>query len=226
LTALPSVDKVIRIELFYTNNHTTGTILNRLFWQYSGSAGDNTTMATLASNISGYFSTHCASLLPNEASLDAVKCVDLSSDTAPLGEYTTPVDGTLSGTDNSAQVAFLVTMAIARRYRGGKPKTFLPFGTATQLQSVGTWTSAFVSDVQTGWNAFVGDITADTSAVTFVGQCNVSYYGPPNVVITNPVTGRARTVSTLRDTPIQDPITGYTYEQAVATQKRRTGRKR
>lgn len=226
MPALPVVPNVIRVELLYTNNSTTGTILNRLFFLYSGAAPTDGDMATFTSNVSGYWATHCAALLPTEAALTAVKAVDLSSDSAALGEYSTPVEGTRSGQDNSAQVAFLVTMGIARRYRGGKPKTFLPYGVAPDLENVGHWSTTFQTAVATGWNAFIAAVLADTSAATMVSQVNVSYYGPPNIPITNPVTGRTRTVSTVRTSPLKDDILTYTYETLVATQRRRTGRKR
>lgn len=226
MTALPAVPSVVRTELFYTNNATTGTILNRLFFKYTGGAGTDTTMATLADNISGYWGTHVKSLVVDEAALSSVKCVDLSSATAPLGEYVTPVPGTSGGSSIPASTAFLVTYQIARRYRGGKPKSFLPIGAQSDLADVGAWSTTFISNVQTQWNAFIAAVLADTSAVTFTDQVNVSYYGPPNVPITNPVTGRTRTVSTLRTVPLVDTIIGTTYEAELATQKRRIGRKR
>jgi hypothetical protein len=226
LTALPNVNDVVRIVLDYTNNAATGKIINRMDWLYTGAGGTGAEMLTLATNISGYWGAHCADLAPSESALASVTCTDLTTTSSPTAEFTSPVSGTRSGTQNSAQVAFLVSKKIATRYRGGKPKTFLPYGTASDLLSVGAWESTFVASVTGGWNAFVAAITADASYCTFSEEVCVSYYGPPNVVITNPVTGRARTVSTQRAVPLKYPIVSYEYEAQVATQRRRTGRKR
>lgn len=223
---LPSVTKVVRVELLYSNNASTTNQLNRLFFEYSGSAGTTTEMNAFASAISSYWATHCASLLPTEAEMAEVKCVDLSTESSPIGSYSTGVAGTRSGTPNSAQLAFMVQMTIARRYRGGKPKTFLPYGTAADLTNVGSWGGSFITAVTTGWNAFIAAVIADTNYSTFSQQVNVSYYEPPNIIVTNPVTGRARTVSTVRTSAVIDPILSYVYESKVATQRRRTGRKR
>lgn len=226
-------NKVVRVTLRYFNNADTGTIINRLYFDYTSAAGTAADMVAYATAISGYWGTHCAGLMASSAGLKEVECVDLTSDSAPIGSYTSTVDGSRSGTDNSAQVAVLVTMGITRRYRGGKPKTFLPFGVATDLLNVGNWDSTFLGEVTTGWNAFIAAVLADTSYATMGVQVNCSYYGPPNLPIINPVTGRYRTVSTLRSQPASipgiippDPIIDYSYESQVATQRRRTGRKR
>jgi hypothetical protein len=224
--ALPFVPGVLRVELLTTNNGTTRKQLNRLFFKYSGSAPSNTELATLASNIETYWASHCSALLPSSGALTNVNLIDLSSAMGSIGAWAGSTAGTLSGTDMAANTAFLVTMGIQRHYRGSKPKTFLPFGTATQLTSEGAFTGSFVTSVTTGWNAFLAAIIADSSAVTFVDQVNVSYYGPPNLIVTNPVTGRVRTVSTQRAAAVVDTILSWDYQAVVSTQRRRTGRKR
>lgn len=226
MPALPVVPDVLKVTLSVGNDVDVNKTLNILHFGYSTAAPDSTACATLAAAIEGYWSTNCKSLLTSSSALDEVKVTDLSSDSGGVGTWTGSTTGTRAGQINSAQLAFLVQMLIATRYRGGKPKTFLPFGVAPDLTNQGAWGGSFITAVTDGWNAFIAAILADTSAVTFTNQVCVSYYGPPNVVITNPVTGRARTVSTVRAVPKVYPITGYTYQTEVATQRRRTGRRR
>ena len=223
---LPFAPSVIRVKLFYTNQVRSNAILNTLHFRYTGAAGTNAEMATLAANIAGYWGATLKSDTNTTVSLTTVETRDLSSDMGTLGTWTGTTAGSRSDTINSAQAALLVTYTIPRTYRGGKPKTFLPVGDAIALLDEGHWTSDFVSSVQGNLETFLADILADTSAVTFSDQVNVSYYEPPNVAILNPVTGRYRTVSTLRTVAQIDTITTVTCQPQIASQRRRTGRRR
>jgi hypothetical protein len=60
---------------------------------------------------------------------------------------------------------------------------------------------------------------------TITDQVNVSYYGPPNRLITGS-TGRVKTISTMRADPIVDTITGISCSSIPANQRRRSGQKR
>ena len=223
---LPFAPSVIRVKLFYTNQVRTNAILNTLHFRYTGAAATDAEMATLASNIAGYWAATLAADTNTTVALTTVETRDLSSDMGTLGTWTGTNAGARSDTINSAQAALLVTYTIPRTYRGGKPKTFLPVGDAIALLNEGNWESSFVSSVQTKLDTFLADILADASAVTFTDQVNVSYYEPPNVLVINPVTGRARTVSTQRATAQIDTITTVTCQPQVACQRRRTGRRR
>lgn len=223
---LPFAPAVIRIKLLYTNQVRTNAILNTLHYHYTGAAATDAEMLTLASNIAGYWADSLAAVHNTTVALTTVEVRDLTSDMGTTGVWTGSNAGSRSDTVNSAQLAGLVTYTIARSYRGGKPKMFLPCGDAIALASEGAWSGGFVSSAQAALDSFRADILADTSAVTFDSQVNVSYYEPPNVVIINPVTGRARTVSTQRSAAQVDTITTATFQPQVATQRRRTGRKR
>ena len=226
MPALPNVPNVVRVDLKYTNDVASAKLLNRLFFRYTGAAGTSAELATMASNIEGYWAAELKAWTPTIQHLVEVEMVDLTTELSPSGVWVGDETGSEVGQINSAQLAFLVTKTILRRYRGGKPKTFLPVGTALDLASQGTWASGIIAGITGSWPAFVADIIGDATYATFAAEVCVHYYGPPNVVVTNPVTGRARTVSTLRAVPLVDDIQGYTFEAAVATQRRRTGRKR
>ena len=227
MTALVDIPNCLRIDELWTIG-TDLSAVTRSFYSYSGgppSAGDCNAIAAL------FFSTVAAEQAPYmhpTRTCTGFEVTDLTSATSATGSHFANQVGTRAGTDLPAQTCFLLNLKITRRYRGGKPRMYLPYGVAEDLTTPQTWLGAtaalFATTISSGVNALVVGQTIGTT--TIGNQCNVSYYEPPNIVITNPVTGRARTVSTLRTTPVVDLITAYSYEPLVATQRRRTGRKR
>ncbi|MBA0087123.1 MAG: hypothetical protein HRJ53_19235 [Acidobacteria bacterium Pan2503] len=117
----------------------------------------------------------------------------------------------------------LVNLHIARRYRGGKPRQYWPFGVITDLNNTKNWNTSFQTAVN---NAMIA-LNSAAIAMAWTGgniaaPVNVSYYHGFTVV-TNPITGRARNVPKLKATPDVDTITGQSCNQRVATQRRRQG---
>jgi hypothetical protein len=110
---------------------------------------------------------------------------------------------------------------IQRRYRGGHPRGYWPFGVTTDLQNDVDWTAAFVTACNTGFSTFFTALFAAgwTGAGTLT-QVNVSYYDGFTVVV-SPTTGRARNVPTLRVSPVQDTILIVACKVSIGTQRRR-----
>jgi hypothetical protein len=115
----------------------------------------------------------------------------------------------------------MIQFNIARRYRGGKPKIFLPAGVAADISNTNTWGSTFLATANTDWAAFAAAVLAAgwTGAGTLT-HVNVSYY-TGFTVVTNPVTHRARNVPTLRGAPVVDTVISYAAEVDIASQRRR-----
>jgi hypothetical protein len=125
------------------------------------------------------------------------------------------------GASLTANDCVLRDLLIARRYRGGKPRQYWPFGVITDLQTAQVWLNAFVTACTTGFT----NHTAGMTGLTWPGgqlqtEVNVSYYQGFKVV-TSPTTGRARNVPTPRSTPLIDAATGSRINQRIATQRRR-----
>jgi hypothetical protein len=152
-------------------------------------------------------------------------------DSCMVTDLTTPASG--QGSGGSAWVgsggtallapgtAALVNHQISRRYRGGKPRTYLPLGVSSDVNTSGLWTTAFVAAVEAAYGVYVVDCLGSGIGCSLDKFVNVSYYEPPNVVITNPVTGRVRNQSTRRATPLIDVINSDTVAQKIASQRRR-----
>ena len=98
---------------------------------------------------------------------------------------------------------------------------YWPLGTATDLETRQTWTTDAQSAFQAVFEAIYGSMTGSSADGCTVGDpVNVSYYGPPNRIITGS-TGRVRTVSTVRATPIVDTALGGTVNLHLGSQRRR-----
>lgn len=221
MPALPNVPGVIRVSL----QHTLGQDLDalvRFYMAYTGTAPTSTQMGTFATSVSTAWGTNLKALACSTVKLVEVTAVDLTSPTAGIGAAAVSITGTRTTPVNSAQVCMLVNFKVSRRYRGGKPRAYLPYGNNADFTDPQTWGSTLVTAVNTGWAAFITAlIAAPPGTATLTGQVNVSYFDGFTVV-TNPVTGRSRNVPTLRATPVVDSITSIAASARVATQRRRT----
>lgn len=139
------------------------------------------------------------------------------------GTDTANVPGTRSGNIPTEATALNVKLAIARRYRGGKPKMFLPFGVVGDLSNPNAWDSAILSAFNTQWAAFITALKAISgAALTLTEQVSVSYYKGLTAK-TNGTTGRTYYVPTPRATPLIDPILSAQAQGRIAQQRRRRG---
>jgi hypothetical protein len=218
---LPAVPNVIRV----THQFTLGTDLNattRFHWSYSGTPPSNATCATFATSLMGLAGAHLASLLSSENTLDSISVQDLSSSSGGFGIDTTSIAGTRAEGTLPAGTAVLLSGPIARRYRGGKPRTYWPFGTSTDLLTANQWTTAAQADFINGLSAYESDFDGQTSGGCTIGELvNVSYYEGFTSVL-NPITGRTKDVPKLRvGGPIVDILTNIVVNPRPASQRRR-----
>jgi hypothetical protein len=118
-------------------------------------------------------------------------------------------------------VCAVASYEISRRYRGGHPRGYWRFGTVTDLTDSRDWSNTAVTAFGSGLNAYFTAIFGDgwTGAGT-LSHVNVSFYSGFTVV-TNPRTGRASNVPTVRGTPITDAVTSIIIRPNIGTQRRR-----
>lgn len=221
MPALPSVPNVIRVDLFSQVSEDVHA-LDRFFLSYTSGPSTPTGMTAFAASVVTAWGTHLAPLAcSTTVQLLEVIATDLSSPSGAVGIDTSTVVGTRSGTPLEATTCAVVKFDVARRYRGGHPRNYQPFGVEADLAGQQNWASAFISSVETGWTAFATEVIgAGASPATLVNQVNVSYY-EGFTVITNPITHRARNVPTVRATPVVDNVTGISMNPRPGTQRRR-----
>lgn len=220
MPALPSVPKVLRARIFTHMQEDLASAFH-LYLSYSGTAPSNTDCDNFATAVHNAFQANLAPLMTSNYTQDQVTIEDLSSSTASVGVDSTPILGGLGGLQVAANVATQITFDIARRYRGGKPKVFLPLGTATEMNDAQTWGAIYNGLVQAAWAAFIAAVeAAGWSGAGTIAHVAVSYY-QGNLPVENPITHRWRNIPTLRGTPLIDAVVGYFVPTRIASQRRR-----
>ena len=193
---------------------------NRFYLSYSGAAPTGANCTTLASDIAGAWASNLQGLVIDSVALTEVDVLDIATETGLSGNWT----GSTSGTQGSGVIpinaATNLEFGIARRYRGGKPRMFLPPPSSDVMLGQNRWTSTFVSTVETDFAAFMAAVEAlSVGAVGTLKHVNLSYYkGFTNITNSS---GRERAVPTYRSAALLDTVTGYFCKQTIGSQKRR-----
>lgn len=223
MPALPVVPGVCRIDVGWQVG-TDLTAADRLFFSYTGGSPSSADCLAAATDIHGYAVTHLVPLLSEVMYLNDVRVTDMASVSGGDATYTDPVAGTRSVPGLSAQVCALVAYTIGRRYRGGKPRSYFPFGVSTDLGGEQIWSDAFVTAVNTGLGDWLGQIIDHAWGAPLIdAHVNVSYYSGFTSA-QNPVTKRWRNIPTPRAVPVVDGILGFACDKLLGTQRRRIQR--
>lgn len=190
------------------------------FFRYSGGAPDATACTALASDIFTAMATE-DDQWGSDVHLTNVIVTDLSSVTGGQGEESSDAPGGKEPGALSMATALLINYKISRRYRGGKPRSYLPWLVETDLTNRRSWNPAAVAIAEGRLSTiFASIIGASSGSTTITEHVNISYF-EGFTVVTNPTTGRARNVSTRRGTPIVDAVTGFAGSTRPASQRRR-----
>lgn len=219
MPALPSPGKVIRCDLFQTVGANT-RVKDRIYFSYTGAGPNSSDLTTLATTISAAWNTNISPQQNTGVTLTGITLTDLASASGAQVVSTVSRVGSLAGTAMAAAVAMVVKFKIARRYRGGHPRFYLPGRVTADLASSTSWLSASGSSLATAFAAFI--TACEASPPTNIGtmtHSNVSYFsGFTNKTFPS---GRTKAVPTARVTPAVDAVTGYSTNLQVASQRRR-----
>jgi hypothetical protein len=209
----------LRVRLDYTTDDLY-KLGSRFFLSYTGSAPSAANCNTLASDVAAAWLAHLSEDCASNTALTEVDVLDIATDSGASGNWTGDSFGTASGATVPQNVAVNVEFDIARRYRGGKPRMFLPPATVAQLLDVSHWTSSFITQVNTDMAAFFTAIAAlDIGSLGALAHVNLSYYkGFTNIANSS---GRERAVPTYRNSALLDSVEGYACKAEVGSQKRR-----
>lgn len=193
---------------------------SRFFLSYSGSAPTGANCITLAGDVAGAWAEWFGVLYDSDWTLNEVDVIDIATDSGLSGQWTGSDAGTRSGSSLPAQCATNIEFGIARRYRGGKPRMYLPPGCNSDLLTQASYTSAFVTAASAGAVSFFSYLEGlSIGSMGTLKHVNLSYYkGFEN--FTTP-SGRERAVPSYRATALHDNVTGYSAKQVIGSQKRR-----
>ena len=213
---LPVVPGVVKLIISTTRSDSPCECI--LHMAYTGSAPDAATLETwLTSDVVSPWETLVIAEGSTDLTTVGLEAQDLSSDMGASAFVANTAQGTRTGDFAPSSAAVVISGQIDRRYRGGHPRNYWPFGTAGTYLSGSSklWDTGFQSDVQSKWDTFVAGIQGTTTGgTTFTTLCSVSYYDR-NL---NPVAPYRRT------TPVVDTIVAWTVKQRICSQRRRLGK--
>jgi hypothetical protein len=220
MPALPNVPNVLRMEM----QHTVGTdldVLTRTFWLYSGSAPSNSGLVSMATALATSWGTVWKPLAGTSITLTNIALVDLTTTSSSEGSHAASIAGTRTGGAMPAGATVLVNYLLARRYRGGKPRSYFPYGVDSDLLNAQQWSSTFTGLVNTALASWDTDVAAAApSGTTIANQVNVSYYHGFSSV-QDPVTLRWRNIPTPRASVLIDNIVSQSCNAKIGSQRKR-----
>jgi hypothetical protein len=193
---------------------------SRFYLSYAGSAPTPGNCAALATDISTLWGSHIANNVHSGWSLQEVDVIDIATLTGASGQWTGDIPGDYGDPALPSSIAVNVEFGIARRYRGGKPRMFLPPPGGLALQDPAHWSAAIVSGITGLVGGFFSGIEAlSIGAVGTLDHVNLSYYaGFTNITNSS---GRTRAVPKYRTAAQVDPVESYAVKAVIGSQRRR-----
>jgi hypothetical protein len=225
MPALPSPGAVQLLKYIFASTGGGPIAHVRTYWSYTGGPPAVSDQVDFGNGVMIDANTNLKGLMHPDWTLDGVEVTDLSSATGAVGVSThAAIQGTSStGAALPEETAVCVRYSLTRRYRGGHPKSFWPFGTQGDLDTPLVWGSTFLGEVNTDVAAHETALAMFTSGTTdFSKHVNVSYY--EGFTVHTGTTGRARNVQTARSSPVVDQLGAPEALAAVSQQRRRRGK--
>lgn len=218
---LPTPTGVVHIRLIYDNG-TTGEFGHAVDWAYTGGPPTTGDLNSMATDVHTEWVAHLQGMLSDAMALKRVTLSDLHVPTTPDGEDTTRVIGSRTGGLLTINASSCITFQINRKYRGGKPKSFTPFGLDGDCLDQSAWSSAWIATLSSAWSDFASSLTAISSgSTTLSDQVSVSYIEGPYTAVPNSGGTRYRITGTPKNPPKVDLVLGFTVQQKIGSQRRR-----
>jgi hypothetical protein len=213
MPALPAVANVLRFTI--EGDTPIHDWANVLHWNYTGGVPTTVDCQNLSDQLFGAWSTNFAALMVTGSHVLKSTCVDLSSDLGSSGETVGSVVGTRGAVEIPGSACCLIRKTIARRYRGGHPRTYAFAGVQGDLLDESHWNAPFLTAVEVGYTAVRAAMDAAVSGATTLGVEVIVSYIDSTVT---PAPPHRRIV------PLVFPVGAFVTEATIATQRRRIGR--
>jgi hypothetical protein len=175
-------------------------------YSYTGGPPSAADLAGLCTGLNNAYLGQQEGLVATQTILHEIRATDLKGDTGAEAVVPTTKPGTAVGNQQGAQVAFVLKLHVAHRYRGGHPRAYFPGGPDDQRQDSQNWTAGYVTNAANYWGAFLGAPVNQTYGQTSItNQVAISYYSGHQ----------------LRPTPLIMPIVTRSGLARLGTQRRR-----
>lgn len=212
MPVLPNADSVLRLEAIGTVEGEP--FVNVFHFHYAGGTpSDADLLAWLGSTTTTPSMVHSffvlAQWFPASVIWTEFKVVDLSTSTGSAADVAVTIAGNQAGHGIGPQVCVLSSYKIARRYRGGHPRTYWPTFPLGKAASTRSWDPTWCNDLGGDiGNMFAAATLAKWTSSTGIQAVSLSYHSG----------------HVLRTTPVVDAITGISVSPIWATQRRRLHR--
>ena len=203
MTPLPPVAGVLKVSQVWLDYSDNGA-MTVFHLSYTGGPPSAANCASMAAAFNGHAATRFAPLLSEESSVGNTTVLDLSSDLGGEGTAGSETSGTRTGDNIGPAMAMVISKKVARHYRGGHPRSYLPVGTASDV-GAGVWDDGLLTASVAAWDNFITDLLSEGVGCSIQAEVSVSYY----------LDGARRT------TPHVDTITSYVAQRLIGSQRRR-----
>lgn len=220
MPALPLVPNVLVNKLHFHIAEDLA-VVTRLFFKYAGGPPSSADCTTLAAASLVEAAAHLYAVLSTANSLEFCEITDLATNPPGSGTSGSGTAGSESGGPLPVGTAVLANYTLLRRYRGGKPRSYWPLGTDSDLQDGSTWKGTSVTAFDTAIADYIAGMVGQAAGTTTIGaHANISYFHGFTSV-TNPITGRTKDVANLRPVPLVDSIQAAGVNGKPGNQRRR-----
>lgn len=203
---LPNVPGIVKLQYFFTLGTDSNVMTHLFFGAPGGGAYPGPDLQGFVNLAHSSYVTNLKSLHTNQTILTKIVVTDLHDPSTIQYQWAGSEPGTRSLGPPSAQVAVIQNMKLARRYRGGHPRVYWPWGNNGDISSPQSWSASFVGLCQTGINNYVAALQAYSSTALNAPQLsNVSYWH----------------AGALRATPVVDVVLSSVINPIPGTQRRR-----
>lgn len=210
MPALPNAPQALRVK--QQGTYLTTTWVNIYYLTYAATTPADADLISIAGSLRTVWGSWLGLMVSTSVTLTQTEVWDVSRNPGAYGLNNVPLAATGAVGTGPANVSVVVSKKVARRYRGGHPRLYLP-GIAPSISTDGrTILPATLTVFNNNVNSWFNAVNAITTAST--GLChlaNVGYYYTP-VKNQPPV---------LRVTPIVEPIVGCVVNNRLDTQRGR-----
>jgi hypothetical protein len=209
MPALPFVPGVAKVIV----KQTYGTINVYNILHADGGSGTGWTSTELNALAAAVRSAWVSNVLPLQTStlfLNDVTAIDLASETGPSGIAAGSNAGSKVTAAQPLNCAVCWSWSIARRYRGGHPRTYIAGLVSDQVSNATTITTAAQTAHAAAAAAIRTAVNAVTTSAGTAKLATVHYYRNKAIL----------------ETPLVSQISGVSVDTRIDSQRRRLGRDR
>jgi hypothetical protein len=195
----------IKVEAIYNISGLARAFVNIYHVGYTGGPPTGGTLAAFAALMDPAIDTEITTSMHTSSVHSESIYTDLSSATGAVVVTTPGVAGGNSGTIAPLSVAAVISWAIARRYRGGHPRTYVGGLSDAQLSDPISLNPTFAGNLQVQAGGLISDVLSFSSTLPGSALVTVSY----------------RTGNAQRVTPVIEQILGAAVHPLIRSQRRR-----